>query len=45
MQRLNLFAQIVRHRRTVRFILLKHFIAEGFAFGIKHYRNMTWLNL
>ena len=45
MQRLDLFTQIVRHRRAMGFVLLKHFIAEGFAFGIKHHRNMAWLNL
>ena len=35
MQRLNLRAQIVRHRRAVRFVMLEQFITEGFPFASK----------
>ena len=36
MQRLDLRTQIVRHRRAMRFIVLKQFITESLPLGIKH---------
>ncbi|MNZ79610.1 hypothetical protein D3C78_982170 [compost metagenome] len=44
-QRFDLRAQVVRHRRPVRFVFCEQLIAEGFSFGIKHHRNMAWLVL
>ena len=34
-QRLDLYAQVVRHRRAVRFVGGVEVVAEGFAFGVK----------
>ncbi len=45
MQRLNLRTQIVRHRRTVRFVVLEQFITEGFAFRVKHHGRVGRLVL
>ena len=45
MQRLNLRAQIVRHRRAVRFVMLEQFITEGFPFRIKDHDGMSRLIL
>lgn len=39
MQRLDLAAQLVGHRRTVRFVVLEQLIAKGRALGIEHYRE------
>ncbi len=36
MDRFNLFAQFIRHWRTVRFVFRINVVAEGFTFGIEY---------
>src|SRR5690606_23073686 len=45
MQRFDLRTQIVRHRRSVRFVMFKQLVAEGLALGIKHHSSMRRLVL
>ena len=45
MQRLDLYLEVIRHRRAMRLVLLVDIVAKGFALGIEHHGHVFGLVL